>query len=76
VGLIGALELVPRGGRTAQDATGVLGVRAAELAREEGVIVRGIRDVVAMSPPLIVETGEIDQLFDAVARVLERMVQE
>jgi putrescine aminotransferase len=73
VGLIGALELVPKGGRTAPDAPGLLGVRAAELTREEGVIVRGIRDIVAMSPPLIIETAEIDRIFDAVGRALDRM---
>jgi len=27
-----------------------LGIKAAALAREEGVIVRGIRDIVALSP--------------------------
>jgi putrescine aminotransferase len=65
LGLIGALEL--------RNGTGTLGIRAAALIREEGVIVRGIRDIVAMAPPLTVTREEIDVLFTAVQRGLERM---
>jgi putrescine---pyruvate transaminase len=64
-GLIGALEL--------RNGTGSLGVRAAALVREEGVIVRGIRDIVAMAPPLTVTREEIDILFTAVSKALERL---
>jgi putrescine aminotransferase len=72
-GLIGALELLPRGGRAALTPTTMYGVKAAAIAREEGVIVRGIRDLIAMSPPLIVSHAEIDQLFASVERTLERL---
>ena len=72
-GLIGALDLVPRGGKTARQVPPVLGVRAVALAREEGVIVRGIADLIAMSPPLIATRDEIDMLFDAIGRVLDRL---
>ncbi len=64
-GLIGALEL--KGG------DGSLGVRAAALTREEGVIVRGIRNIVAMAPPLTASHEEIDTIFSAVEKALERM---
>ena len=68
-GLIGALELLPRGGRAALDADDDARRQSgAALAREEGVIVRGIRDLIALAPPLIITRDEIDRVFDAVAR--------
>lgn len=73
VGLIGALELVPRGGREALTPTSMLGLKAWDLIREEGVMVRGIRDLIAMAPPLIITHAEIDELFAAVRRGLDRL---
>jgi putrescine aminotransferase len=72
-GLIGAIETVPRAGRAALTPTTLLGVTASKLAREEGVIVRGIRDLIALSPPLVITTKEIDYLFAAVKRALDRL---
>jgi putrescine aminotransferase len=72
-GLIGAIELLPREGKIALAPTTMLGVKGAKLAREEGVIVRGIRDLIAMSPPLIVTHEEIDFLFAAVSKTLDRL---
>lgn len=72
-GLIGALELVPRGGKAALTPTMMLGIKAAALARQEGVIVRGIRDIVAMAPPLTITREETDQLFAAVGKALDRL---
>jgi putrescine---pyruvate transaminase len=74
-GLIGAIDLLAKGGRAALQTPPVLGVKAAALAREEGVIVRGIRDLIAISPPLVITEGEIDFLFDAIARVLDRVAE-
>lgn len=71
--LIGAAELVPRGGREALQPGMLLGTRAAELVREEGSIVRGIRDLIALAPPLIITHAEIDELFDSVRRGLDRL---
>ena len=71
--LIGALDLLPRGGRAALRSPPVLGGVAAGLCREEGVIVRGIRDLIAMSPPLTISRAEVDQLFAAVAAALDRL---
>ena len=70
--LIGALELVPRGGKAALTPTSALGIRAAKLVREEGVIVRGIRDLIAIAPPLTITREEIDLIFAAIARALDR----
>ncbi len=71
--LIGALELLPRAGRAALTPTTFLGARAAGIARDEGVIVRGIRDLIAISPPFVITTKEIDLLFAAVRRTLDRL---
>ena len=73
LGLIGALDLLPRGGKAALNPASPLGARAARIAREEGVIVRGIRDLIAMSPPLTITRDEMDYLFTAVRRTLDRL---
>jgi len=73
-GLIGALELRrPTRGPSAGAAPGTLGLVVHELARAEGVIVRGIRDLVAMAPPLVITYTELDRLFASIARALDRM---
>jgi putrescine aminotransferase len=72
-GLIGAIELVPREGKKALTPTSAMGTKGARLVRQEGVIVRGIRDLIAMSPPLIVTREEIDTLFSAIDRALKRL---
>ncbi len=71
--LIGALELVPRGGKAALTPTSALGLKAAKLVREEGVIVRGIRDLIAIAPPLMISHEEIDFIFAAITRALDRL---
>jgi putrescine aminotransferase len=71
-GLIGALELLPPD-RDKAKLTGALGAKAAGIARGEGVIVRGIRDLIAMSPPLIITRPQIDELFAGVERTLARL---
>jgi putrescine aminotransferase len=74
VQLIGALELRrPPSGRLAGAAPNTLGPAAHELAREEGVIVRGIRDLVALSPPFVVTFEELDRIFARLERALDRL---
>jgi adenosylmethionine-8-amino-7-oxononanoate aminotransferase len=73
-GLIGALELRrPAAGRFATVAPNALGAAAHALSREEGVVVRGIRDLVALAPPLVVTHDELDRMFAALARALDRL---
>jgi len=68
--LIGAIELVTKdGGAPASP----LGNNASNLVREEGAIVRGIRDLIAMAPPLIITHDEMDQLFASIRRGLDRL---
>ena len=47
----------------------MLGPAVHYLAREEGVIVRGIRDLVAMSPPFVVTHAELERMFALLARL-------
>jgi putrescine aminotransferase len=76
-GLIGALELKrPARGPYADAAPGTLGLAAHNLAREQGVIVRGIRDLVALAPPLVVTHDELDRMFAALERALDRLQAE
>jgi adenosylmethionine-8-amino-7-oxononanoate aminotransferase len=49
-----------------------LGARVAAIAREEGVVVRGIRNLIAMSPPFVITHAELDELFAGVSRALDR----
>ncbi|MFT3967570.1 MAG: aspartate aminotransferase family protein [Sphingobium sp.] len=65
IGLIAGIELEPMPGKP--------GVRAYELFRrcyEAGVLVRATGDIIALSPPLIVERSEIDRIVDVIATQL------
>jgi len=67
LGLIGAIELEP--------IAGAPGKRAFDVflkAFEAGVSVRTTGDIVALSPPLIIEKHHIDFLFDTLRRVLQQ----
>jgi adenosylmethionine-8-amino-7-oxononanoate aminotransferase len=65
--------LVPPGGKAGLNPATPLGIRAAKLAREAGVIVRGIRDLIAVAPPLIISHAEIDQLFEGIQQALDEL---
>jgi len=64
-GLIGAVELEPRAGKP--------GTRAFDVflkCFERGVMVRQTGDVIAMSPPLIIEPRQITQLVETLGEVI------
>jgi beta-alanine--pyruvate transaminase len=64
-GLIGAVELEPRAGKP--------GARAFEVflkCFERGVMVRQTGDVIAMSPPLIIESKQIAKLIETLSAVI------
>jgi len=73
VGLIGAMELLPKGGRKDLKPGINLGITGAGKVRAEGVIVRGIRDLLAFAPPLVITEKEIDELFGAVRRGIDKL---
>ena len=65
IGLIAAIELAPRPG-----AVGARGLEAHIKAFEKGAYIRVTGDVLAFSPPLIIQKSEIDQLFGTAREVL------
>jgi len=61
-GLIAGIELAPRPGKPTE--------RALDIFRrcfDAGVLIRVTGDIVALSPPLIVETPHVDRIFGALA---------
>jgi 4-aminobutyrate---pyruvate transaminase len=77
IGLIGALELVrDKATRAPFEVTDRVGLLAADVAQEEGVILRAMGDSLAFCPPLVIALAEIDELFDRVLRALDRTHRE
>ena len=74
LGLIGAVELVAdKNTKRAFDAKAGVGPRAVRFAEEEGLILRFIvGDILSICPPLVIAPAEIDELFDRLARALDR----
>ena len=58
LGLIAGIELEPRPGKPTDRAT-----RVFQRCFEAGVLIRTTGDIVALSPPLIVERPHIDRIF-------------
>ncbi len=72
--LIGAFEMrKPPRGPLANAAPNALGPALHAMCREEGVIVRGIRDLGAMSPPFVVTHAELGAMFARTTRALDRL---
>jgi 4-aminobutyrate---pyruvate transaminase len=74
VGLIGGVELVKnKKTRKSFAASEGVGAKVAAFAQEEGLICRAVGgDTVALCPPLIIDGSEINQVFDALTRALDR----
>ncbi len=68
IGLVGAIELEPIAGAPTKRA-----FDAFVKAFERGALIRTTGDIIALSPPLIISRGQIDELIDHVREVL-RMV--
>ncbi len=68
LGLIGAIELRPMDGQPTKRAFSAF-VRAFE----EGLLIRTTGDIIALSPPLIVEKHQIDEIVDTIRTVLKEV---
>jgi 4-aminobutyrate--pyruvate transaminase len=73
VGLIAAVELVQnKSTRASFPATEGVGAKLARIAQEDGLIVRVMAgDIVAFSPPLIIDAAEIRLLLERFERALD-----
>ena len=75
LGMMGALEMVAdKRTKKAFEPKAGIGAKAVAIAQEEGVILRNLGDALALCPPLIISPEEIDDLFDRVARTLDRVL--
>jgi beta-alanine--pyruvate transaminase len=66
IGLVAGIELSPR--------VGAPGGRATEVFRrlfDTGILIRVTGDIIALSPPLIVEEAQIERIAEAIATALE-----
>ncbi len=68
LGLIGAIELEPIEGFPTKRA-----FNAFLKAFEKGILIRTTGDIIALSPPLILEKSHIDQLFGTLREVLKEI---
>ena len=68
LGLIGAIELEPIAGSPTKRA-----FSAFVKAFESGILIRTTGDIIAMSPPLIVEKQHIDQLIGTLSGILKTL---
>jgi beta-alanine--pyruvate transaminase len=69
LGLIGGIELEPRPGAATARA-----LEAFRLCFDTGVLIRVTGDIIAFSPPLIVEKAQIDQIVETVRAALAKII--
>ncbi|MGH7696944.1 MAG: aspartate aminotransferase family protein [Gemmatimonadaceae bacterium] len=69
LGLVGAVELAPRDGKAGARAGDVM----VECFANENLLIRVTGDIIAMSPPLILEREQIDQIIERLGRALGRV---
>jgi beta-alanine--pyruvate transaminase len=68
MGLIAGIELEPIPGKPTARA-----FNAFLKAYEKGLLIRTTGDIIALSPPLIVEKSHIDQIFSMLADILKNL---
>jgi len=68
IGLVAGIELEPRAGAPAMRAFDVF----LSAFFEEGALIRTTGDIIALSPPLIISAGQIEELIAKVRRAIER----
>lgn len=72
VGLIAAIELTAdKAGRKPFDPVGRVGTLCRDHCIREGLVMRAVRDSMVLSPPLILERSQIDELIGLFAKCLD-----
>ncbi len=67
-GLIGAIEFAPQEGKP-----GARGFEVFLKCFEQGLLVRVTGDIIALSPPLVIEKQHMDRLFTTLAAVIRKL---
>ncbi|EKV27342.1 Adenosylmethionine-8-amino-7-oxononanoate aminotransferase [Caenispirillum salinarum AK4] len=77
IGLIGAVELVAdKATKENFDPARKVGPSVAAKAQNNGVILRAMAgDIIAFSPPLVISTAEIDEMFDRFGAALDTQAE-
>jgi beta-alanine--pyruvate transaminase len=68
IGVVAGIELESRSGQ--------IGARAFDVFTQcftEGLLIRVTGDIIALSPPLIIEQPQIDEMFETLGRVLKKV---
>jgi putrescine aminotransferase len=77
VGMMGAIELVPRKpSRAWFGDRGAVGQRCRDIALGNGLILRATNDAMLLSPPLVISRGQIDELVDKAWQSLDQTAAE
>lgn len=72
LGLMGAIELTPdKANRAAFKEPGKAGAVCRDLCFKNGLVMRSVVDRMVISPPLVINKSEIDELVDKAARTLD-----
>jgi beta-alanine--pyruvate transaminase len=66
IGLIAGIELEPRPNAPTKRATELF-----QACFDKGLLVRATGDIIALSPPLILEKSHIDEMFDRLSELLD-----
>ncbi len=77
LGLLGALELVKdKDTREYYDPGLEVGIRCRDLCPDNGIIMRAVGDKMVVSPPLIIDREQIDELVEVAWRCLDLTRQQ
>ena len=77
IGLIGAMEFVSeKNSNKGFEKKGVAGKIFADNAKDNGLIVRAIGDIIAFCPPLIITDSQINDMFDIVEETLKKTMDQ
>jgi beta-alanine--pyruvate transaminase len=68
IGLVGAIELDPAPGQPTKRA-----FEAFLKCYEKGLLIRTTGDIIALSPPLIIEPEQIDRIAETIRGVLDTL---
>ena len=72
LGLIGAVEIVAEPGTNRRfGGSGKPGIVVRDICIAKGLMVRGVKDSIVMSPPLIITHAEIDRMIGIIAAALD-----